>query len=196
DGAAATRREQPIVDLELVPFAVAVVTDLAERTALAFKVARAQVIERQSSLLQVPCCEPLLDPRLTLEQPVHRRIQILFIDALYTELLRQRRRMPPACGRELAVQSENTGCDHGTDLIAFLARARGDQALEAEPLHGYTYGLNMAVRTRAKRREQLVDRPHLGAGKHGADRFDLFVCEGGEVGECALADLLPFAVRL
>src|SRR5690606_1083218 len=54
----------------------------------------------------------------------------------------------------------------------------------------------MPVRARAKRLKQLIDRAQLGAGQHGADRFDLFVRQRREVGQRAFADLLAFAVRL
>jgi hypothetical protein len=43
--------------------------------------------------------------------------------------------------------------DHRTDPIALGIAARADQWLEAEPLHGYTHGLNVAAQPRAHRLE-------------------------------------------
>src|SRR5262249_25012513 len=67
DGTALARREQAVVHLELVPGAVAVVTELCERTRRALEVAGAEVIEHQAVLVEMTGRELLLDGRLTFE---------------------------------------------------------------------------------------------------------------------------------
>jgi hypothetical protein len=64
---------------------------------------------RQAAFAEVFGCELALDRRLTLEQPVHRRIQIIFIGRADTELLGECAPLAPAGGGELGVRGENLG---------------------------------------------------------------------------------------
>jgi len=66
--------EQPIIHLQLVLLAVAVVADSAKRAAHALEVARGQIVEHQAPGAQVARGELLLDGALAFEQPVHRLI--------------------------------------------------------------------------------------------------------------------------
>ena len=76
---------------------------------------------------QMPGGELLLDLSLAFEQPVHRRIQIIFIGAAHAELLGECARMPPAGGGELGMRSEHAGGDECQDAIAFRAWPRADE---------------------------------------------------------------------
>ena len=132
------RGEQSIVHLRRIALAVAAVTDLRQRTAIAFEVARTQVIERQGTFREVPSRELLLDRLLALEQPVHRRIQIGLVPIGDAILFRQRRRMPPARGGELGVRRQDPRRDHRTDshrAQALAARQSATQSRAVAWLH-------------------------------------------------------------
>ena len=158
--AAGSCRQQAVVHLRRIALAVAAVADLGQRTAIAFKVTRTQVVEGERTLGQVSGSELLLDKFLTLVQPVHRRIKVRLIRLPHAELLGERRRVPPARGGKLGMRRQDPRRHHRTHRIALRARPGGDQGLKAEPLHGYTHRLHRAMRTRACGLPKLLHRAH------------------------------------
>jgi hypothetical protein len=93
--ASAAIGQQSVIDLELVLLAVAVVTELGERTRSALEVARAQVVEHQAVLVDVARGpQLLLDRGLPLEQPIHRSVEIVLGRVGDAEILRERRGVP------------------------------------------------------------------------------------------------------
>ena len=72
-----------------------------QRATAPLKVRAGDVIQRQLTLFEVPAREPLLDRRLALKQPIHRRVQVIVNRALHTQLLPQRARVKLARARQL-----------------------------------------------------------------------------------------------
>src|SRR6266404_3802906 len=135
--AAGTRRQQAVVHLRRIALAIAAVADLRQRTAIAFEVTRTQVVQRERTLGQVSSSELFLDKFLALEQPVHRCVQVRLIRLHHAVLFGERRRVPPARGRQFGMRCQDPRRHHRTNRITRRARPRGDQRLKAESLHGY-----------------------------------------------------------
>ena len=111
--------QKAVVHLQLVLLAVAVVADASQRTVRALEVARGEVIERQRPFAQVPRGKLALDDALSLEKPVHRRIQIILIGICHAEHLGERTRVPPARGRKLRVRSKHTCGNECANAFSF-----------------------------------------------------------------------------
>ena len=86
-------------------------------------------------MLQVSRGELALDHGLTLEQPVHRRIQIIFVRLDDPVLLGERRGVPPARGRKLRVRGNDARGHERTDAIALGTGPRGNEGLKTQSLH-------------------------------------------------------------
>ena len=97
--------QQAVDDLQLAAFAVAIVAEAGERAAAALEVARADVVEDQRAVLEMPFGEGLLDRRLALAEPVECRIELVLVDRAegeHTAKARaRRRRVEVACRRQL-----------------------------------------------------------------------------------------------
>ena len=59
------------------------------------------VVEHQLTVLEVPAGEAILDPLLAIQQPVHRRVQIVLVSVGDPKLIGQRRLTERADRREL-----------------------------------------------------------------------------------------------
>ena len=64
------------------------------------------------------CRELLLDAALAFEQPVHGRIEVVFVGVDHVEQDRQRGEVPPAGGSQLAIGFEEASDHHGDDAVA------------------------------------------------------------------------------
>jgi len=137
--------------------------------------------------------ELLFDCPLTFEQPVHRRVQIVLVGIGDLELFGQGGGVPPAGGGELGMRGDDARGHHRAYQIALAAPTRGHEPLEAESLHGYTHGFDVAMRSRGNRLEEFVDGVKLLSAQDRADGEDLLVGQRGEVGEGALSDFAAFA---
>ncbi len=188
--------EQTVVDLQRATASIAAVTELGQRTGRALEVAGGQVIEHQAALAQVASCKLLLDARLALKQPIHRRVQFVLRGIGHVEVLGQRRGVPPAGGGQLRVRRHDARGHHRQHQVAFGAVPGGDQGLEAQLAHGYTHALNMAVGARGDCLKVLGDRAQLFAAQHGPNCQDLLVGERGEVRKGALVHARTLAIGL
>src|SRR6202023_3342148 len=79
--------EQAINDLPFAAFAVSAVTELGERTATAFQVARRHVVEHQCAAAEMAFGKGRLDRRLADRQPVEGAIELVLVDHPETKLL-------------------------------------------------------------------------------------------------------------
>ena len=89
DRTALGRAQQPEDDLQRALLAVAAVPVLGQRAVRALHVAGGQVVEHQRVLAKMPLGEPLLDGGLPLDQPVHRRVELMLIDVAESEQFAQ-----------------------------------------------------------------------------------------------------------
>ncbi|MGK0184491.1 MAG: hypothetical protein ACI9R3_000263 [Verrucomicrobiales bacterium] len=127
-------------------------SEFGQRTGHALEVARTQIVERQAIALQMTGGQLLLDGILTLEQPVHRVIEIVLIGITDGEGFRQRRVGPPQGSGEFGLRFEDS-CDHHTDhQIALTAAPRGDE-FEGLTLPGALWDVRL--------RSALLDRTLL-----------------------------------
>src|SRR5690606_28190362 len=106
DGTAKLIGHEAVVDLQRALLSIPAVAEPSERTATTLEVARGHVVEDESSLLQMPSGQLLLDHRLAFEQPVHRGVEVILVRPLDTEPARQRCPMPSACSGKLATRVE------------------------------------------------------------------------------------------
>ncbi len=116
-----------------------------QRTARSLKVAGAQIVEHQRVVAQVPLGQRRFDTLLSDQQPIHSRVQIVLVAATERQHPRQGGSVPPPCRSQLAHGRQDARGHHGDDPIAFLARARADESIKAQLLHGISHGLDMTV---------------------------------------------------
>jgi hypothetical protein len=69
--------------------------------------------------------ELVLDVILAREQPVHRRVQVVLVGVGDTEVLGQRRGVPPAGGGQLGVRRCDARGHHGQHQVALAAGLGG-----------------------------------------------------------------------
>ena len=128
DGASLAVAQQPEHDLQLPSLAIARIAALGQRAAPPFEVGGGQVVEHQGAVAQVAFGQTLLDDALALEQPVHRGVELVFVDVLDAELLGQRIARgvggQPPCGGELRARGEDSGDDKRNGALALGARGQ------------------------------------------------------------------------
>ena len=123
DGTAAPIGQQTIVDLQLAILAVAIFAKRRQWVGLALEVTRAQVVEYQPAGFEMTVREFALDRALALEQPIHRRIEVIFIGRGDAEIVGERAGFPPARHCQLGVWRHDPGGHHAYHKIGFAARA-------------------------------------------------------------------------
>src|SRR6202030_4489385 len=114
--------EQAINDLPFAAFAVSAVTELGERTATAFQVARRHVVEHQCAAAEMAFGEGRLDCRLADRQPVEGAIELILVDHPESELFPKAgggsvRRQRPGGGK-FGTRIENAADHEGQDEVA------------------------------------------------------------------------------
>ena len=111
------RRQQSVDDLPPPLDPVSRVPNGSQRTGLALKCRRGNVVQHQRARPQMPRCQLLLDPLLTLEEPVHRIVEIILITARHrthlTQRARSRRRAQRPGSGELRGGLDDSSRDHG-----------------------------------------------------------------------------------
>ena len=73
--------QQPVDDLRRAALAVTRVAQLRQRARAPLEIRGGHVVEHQLPILEVAAGEAILDPLLALQQPVHRRVQIVLVGA-------------------------------------------------------------------------------------------------------------------
>src|SRR5215467_12426124 len=79
-----TATEQPELDLRQTPLSVSAVPALGQLALAAFQVDRGQIVEGQAALAQVSLGQPGLDLGLSPQEPVHGRVELVFVGVLHT----------------------------------------------------------------------------------------------------------------
>ena len=137
--------QYPIDHDRLAPLAVAAVSEAHQRTGVALVVAAAHVVEYLLPFIQVTARQALLDARLALQQPVHGRIQRIFVRILHLQHLRQRRAVPQPRGRQFRTRHDQPFDDHRQHQVA-LARALGaDQLIQPDLADRLQHRFDMTV---------------------------------------------------
>ena len=103
---------KPVDDLPAAALAVTRIPQGRQLTAAPLEIRRRHVVEHQLPILQVPARETILDPLLTIQKPVHRRVQIVLISIHYPELVSQRRLPERAHSPELRRRRDHPLADH------------------------------------------------------------------------------------
>jgi len=106
----------------------------------------------------MPGRQLLLDQALAPQQPVHRRVKVILGRLRHTEVLSERRGVPPARGRELGVRGENARRHHRQDQVALATRLGGNQRSKTQAAHRRRDGLDVSVRARCADLECLRQR--------------------------------------
>src|ERR1700726_3634626 len=193
-GTAVAGAEQPIDDLPFAAFAVTAVTELGERTATAFQVARRHVVEHQCAAAEMSFGEGRLDRRLAYRQPVECPIELVLIDQPETELLakagsRGVRRQRPGGGK-LGPGIEDAADHQGQDEVAAAVAVRAEQPIEADLARCAEGRVDMTMRQRADDGNGLLVPGNNGAAfEQCLEAGDPLVRPVGEVQERALLDL-------
>ena len=164
------------------------------------EVAGGQVVEHEGVFPQVPYGEPLLDPGLAVEQPIHRRMEFVLIDFAQPERLAEggdgALGGEGAGGGELGPGVNDAGDDEGEDEVSEAAGAPGDEGVQLELLEGAEDGDDVPVGEAADAGEGVLGRDEAVAAEDAAEGLDGGVGELGEVGEGALPDFPGVTVGL
>ena len=138
-----------------------------------------------------------LDRPLAFQQPVHRRIERVFVDRAQPQLpgqaVAQRVVAQTARGGQLGARGEDAGHDHGHHQGAPARGLGGDQALEPEAAQAGEHGRDMAVGAGAGDGEGVLGCDEGLVLEHAAQGLDLGGGPFGEVGDGALLDLSALA---
>ncbi len=137
--------------------------------------------------------QPLFDLVLPLDQPVHRRVKLVFMGVRNAKILRQRC-VGPAMrhGQFAGFRHDDAARHHRRDEIALARRLAIDQLVEAQPPHGGAHRLHMPMRQRADAVEAAVRGRKLLALEHEPDGLRLLQRQGRQVGDGPLPDALAF----
>ena len=201
------RAEQAVDDLQPVRPMVAAVAVLRQRAFAALQIGRADVVEHQRAVLQMPPRQRALDPRLLLEQPVERRVDLalrhraerqnlaqaaarrLAVDGAHEPQLRARRQ------QSVDDQSDRQIAETSRGLVLRRAEQQSvelDLAQHAQPRR------DVAVRQRPLDPEPLLARRARGGGdRHPAFQQPLQPGDQGgrkfaQIGQRALLRLARF----
>ena len=116
--AALRRADQPPVDLQLAPLAIARVAQGGQRTAAPLDIGGGEVVEHEAALGQVAARQSALDALLAGQQPVHGREQLGLADLTQGKLLGERALRKAPRARELGARSEQQLADHRHHQVA------------------------------------------------------------------------------
>jgi len=138
--------------------------------------------------------QPPLDPLLPLQQPVKRPVQLVGVNALDRELLRQRRlRERPRAG-QLRARRQHLLADHRQHPRALRRQRAVEQPHQPEPTRHPEHGSDLAVRQRARDLELLDPDQEALAGEPPAHQLDQLLGQVREVADRLVADLAALAV--
>ena len=152
-----------------------------------------EVVKHVVPFSQVPPGQFLLDPILTLEQPVHGPVQVVLVGVLQGELGGQGGGVPEPGGGELGGGPQQALNDHGQHQVA-LARGLGvDQSGELQAADGFEDHLDMAMRKGAFDDEEFIRMDERDVLEDETESFDLVRGPLGEVGDGAFTDAFAFA---
>ena len=194
------RAEQTEDDLERALLAVAAVAAPGEFAVGSLDVAGGQVVEHQGVFLEMALGETLLDGRLTLDEPVHRGVQLLGVDGaevehfprVETALSGFRAR----AGGQLRLRVDDAGDEQCEDEVAEASGASGEQGGDCELADGGEHGGDVAVGEAAEAGEGVVGADESLAAEDAAQGVDGGGGELGEVGEGSLLDAAAVAEGL
>ena len=148
-------------------------------------------------LSQVPLGESLLDGGLPLDEPVHRRVQVMGVDVAEPEQLAQSghgavRSQPPG-GGQLRARVDDAGDDESEDEVAKATGAAGDEGVQPELLEGAEDGGDVAVGQAADTPEHLLGVDERLALERATNQLDDGVGQMGDVAEGLVLDLAVLA---
>ena len=106
----------------------------------------------------MPAREPILDPLLALKQPIHRRVQIVLIDAADPELLSHRGLAERADGPQLRRRRDHPLADHRQHQIPLPGRGPIKQPTQLQPPGHRQRRLHMPGRQRPLDRKRRPGR--------------------------------------
>ena len=122
DGTAVRSTEQAVDDLQRASPAVAAIAAFGQRTAMTFHVARRDIVEHQRPAAEMAFGQHALDGRLTFQQPVQRRVEVVFVDLTEAEHFAQARggrgRRQPSSGGELGCRIDDPGEQQGKHKVS------------------------------------------------------------------------------
>ena len=197
DGDAVGGAQQAEHDLQGAALAVAAVTTLRQRAAVSLEVTGSQVVQHEGVVVQMALCQALLDTALAAHQPVHRGVQLVFIDSPQVQHLAESGdgalRGEGAGGGELGAGVDDAGDDQGKDQVAQAAVGASDESMQVELLEGAEDGGDVAVRGAAQAGEGGFGIDQGLALEGSADRIDDVVWEVRDVAEGFVFDFAVLA---
>ena len=124
----------------------------------------------------MPLGEPLLDAGLPLDQPVHRRVELMRIDVAESEQFAQGGYRAlggqRAGGGQFRPRVDDAGDDEGENEVAEAAGAPGDQRVQSELLERAEHGSDVAVGQAADAGEGVVGIDELLTAQDAAEHVD------------------------
>jgi hypothetical protein len=178
---------------------IARVTVLGQRTVMAFKIGRSQIVQHQGALSQVSSRQRGFNRGWPRDQPVHSRVEVVFVEGAQLQLRAERvmagLRTQGAAGGELRRRFEDARGNQGQGLIALAAG------------FGIEHGVELQAADRGQHRRDMTVWERAGDGKRGgqirnalvialeqlAQGLDLQGRPLGEIGDGAVVDLAIFA---
>jgi hypothetical protein len=172
DRTAVRGADKAVDDLERAALSVARVAAPGERAAAALEIRRGDVVEDERPLAQVAAGECVLDPPLTGEQPVERRVELVLVRALDPELGGERRLREGARHLKLRTRCEHALDRHRQTQLALARAAAVEQPRKPEPPAQRKQRLDVAGRQRARDPEALVEADEALALERRAHELD------------------------
>jgi len=134
--ASVTVAHQAEVDLRRATLAIARVAKSGQSTGMPLVPGGAQVVENQSTVLQLALRQSLFDLLLPGRQPVHRCVNVVFVDCLEVEHPSergpQRVLAQSANGGQLGAWVQDTGDDKRLDDVAYAASGTIEHAMQVQ----------------------------------------------------------------
>ena len=166
---------------------------LCQGTGVAFVVAAADVIQHQGAFLEVAGGEFFLDAPLSLQQPVHGLIQVVFGSVGDSQLLGQGGAVP-AGGGQSGSGIEQALDDHGQDQIALATRLGGNHGIQPELTDGPQDGFDVTVRKSFFGGEQILGRDQMFILQEAAEGLDFLLgASERDWRACACGSFCPLA---
>ena len=160
---------------------------------MAFVVAAAHIVEHLVALVQVAGRKPLLDARLALQQPVHGRIELVFVRVFHLQQLRQGRAVPHPRRRQLRTGRDQPLDDHRQHQVALTGALGANQLVQTDPSDRLQHRFDVTVGPRTLNRERILRGDQRLVLEYPAQGSHLLCRPVGKVRQRTLAHFLALA---
>ena len=142
----------------------------------------------------MPCRQVLLDPGLSLAQPIHRGVQVVLRDIGHPQFLGQRAGTEQFGRGQLGSRFQHSLHDQSQHPVARGRPATAEDLRQADAVRHGQRRFHMPVRQGREHAPGLLGRHQRLVAQHAAQAVDLVCGPVGEIGEGAFDDPASLAV--